>query len=150
MVEVRKIGLESRFIAETMAMDDNILTLADAQYLEGLIAVIPEPPSLAKYSQDPKSIDFWHDFNNYLENMDDPDISVDGPGQYAPYCYDSVFIIIEAMKKSNSILPKDYIDELKAISYDGVIGHIEFDSNGDRVNPLSTVFVVKDGAWVRY
>jgi len=150
MAEVRKIGLESRFITETMAMDDDIFTLADAQYLEGLIAVIPEPPSLAKYSQDPKAIDFWHDFNNYLENMDDPNISIDSPGQYAPYCYDSVFIIIEAMKKSNSILPKDYIDELRTISYDGVIGHIEFDSSGDMANPLSTVFIVKDGAWVRY
>ena len=148
--KAREIGLESRFITETLGMDDNIFVLADAQYLEGLIAIIPEPPSLAKYSQDPKAVNFWYDFNNYLSQVDDPDISIDGPGPYAPYCYDSVFVIIEAMKRANSILPEDYIDELKATSYDGVIGHIEFDSNGDRVNPLSTVFIVKDGAWVRY
>ena len=148
--KVREVGLESRFITETLGMDDSIFVLADAQYLEGLIAVIPEPPSLAKYSQDPKAVNFWYDFNNYLSKMDDSDISIESPGAYAPYCYDSVFIIIEAMKRSNSILPEDYVDELKAISYDGIVGHIEFDSNGDRVDPLSTIFIVKDGAWVRY
>lgn len=150
MTKAREIGLGSRFITETLGMDDKIFVLADAQYVEGLIAIIPEPPSLARYSQDPRAVNFWRDFNNYLSQMDDSDISIDGPGLYAPYCYDSVFIIIEAMKRSNSISPKDYIDELKTTSYDGLIGHIEFDSNGDRVNPLSTVFIVKDGAWTRY
>jgi len=150
MTKVREIGLGSIFITEKLGMDDKIFDLADAQYLEGLIAIIPEPPSLARYSQDPRAVNFWHDFNNYLSQMDDPDISIDGPGEYAPYCYDSVFVIIEAMKISNSILPEDYIDEFKTTSYDGVVGHIEFDSNGDRVNPLSTVFIVKDGAWIRY
>ncbi len=150
ITKVREIGLQSRFITETLGMDDNIFVLAEPQYLEGLIAVIPDPPSLAKYSQDSKAVNFWYDFNNYLSQMDNPDISIEGPGQYAPYCYDSVFIIIEAMKRANSTLPNDYVDELKTISYDGVVGHIEFDSNGDRVNPLSTIFIVKDGAWVRY
>ena len=150
MTKAREIGLESRFITEKLGMDDKIFDLADAQYLEGLIAIIPEPPSLARYSQDPRAVNFWRDFNNYLSQMDDPDISIDGPGEYAPYCYDSVFVIIEAMKRSNSISPEDYIDELKTTSYDGLVGHIEFDSNGDRVNPLSTVFIVKDGAWIRY
>jgi branched-chain amino acid transport system substrate-binding protein len=150
MTEAREIGLESIFITETMGMDDNIFVLADAQYLEGLIAIIPEPPSLARYSQDPKAVSFWYDFNDYLSEADDLDVSIDGPGQYAPYCYDSVFVIIEAMKRSNSTLPKDYIDELRNTSYDGVVGHIEFDSKGDRVEPMSTSFTVKDGAWVRY
>ncbi|MBA7574347.1 Leucine-specific-binding protein [subsurface metagenome] len=150
MTKAREIGLGSRFITETLGMDDKIFDLADAQYLEGLIAVIPESPSLASYSQDPRAENFWRDFNNYLSQMDDPDISIDCPGPYAPYCYDSVFVIIEAMKRSNSILPNDYIDELKTTSYDGLAGHIEFDSNGDRVNPRSTVFIVKDGAWIRY
>jgi branched-chain amino acid transport system substrate-binding protein len=54
------------------------------------------------------------------------------------------------MKKANSILPADYIKELKAISYDGITGRIEFDTDGNRLNPGSTIFVIKDGAWVRY
>jgi branched-chain amino acid transport system substrate-binding protein len=150
MKESREIGLESRFITETLELDNSIFNLADAQCLEGLMTIVPTPPSLADNTQDSKAISFWYDFNNYLDEIDDSDISIDGPGQYAPYSYDAVFIIIEAMKRSNSILPKDYIDELKNISYNGVIGHIEFDSNGDIADPLSTVFKVKDGTWVRY
>lgn len=150
MTKAREIGLGSRFITEKLGMDDKIFDLANEQYLEGLIAIIPEPPSLARYSQDPRAVNFWRDFNNYLSQMDDPDISIDGPGEYAPYCYDSVFVIIEAMKRSNSISTKDYIDELKTTSYDGLVGYIKFDSNGDRVDPQSTVFIVKDGAWIRY
>ena len=150
MAEVREIGLESIFITETLGMDDDIFTLADSQDLEGLIAVMPEPPSLARYSQDPEAVSFWYDFNNYLNEIGDLDISIDSPGQYSPYCYDSVFVVIEAMKRSNSILPKDYMEELRNTSYDGVTGYIEFDSNGDRIDPASTVFIVKDGTWVRY
>ena len=57
---------------------------------------------------------------------------------------------IEAMKRSNSILPQDFIQELKATSYGGLTGNIEFDSNGNRVDPPSTVFIIRDGVWVRY
>ena len=59
-------------------------------------------------------------------------------------------MLTEAMKEANSVFPEEYIDELKNISFDGVTGHIEFDSNGDRLDPLSTVFVIRDGMWVRY
>lgn len=149
--KAREAGLQSRFITEMLGMDDDIFVLTEAKNLEGLIAIVPEPPSLARYSQDARAVSFWHDFNNYLLEIDDRDISIEGgPGEYASYCYDSVFVIIEAMKRANSTLPNDYVDELKAISYDGVTGRIEFDSNGDRLNPESTVFIVKDGAWVRY
>jgi len=146
----RKAGMKTVFITETMGMDDNIFVLSEAQYLEGLIAIIPDPPSLAKYSQDSRAVDFWYDFNSYLGEMDNGDISIESPGQYAPYCYDAVFVLIEAMKKANSILPGDFIDELKTTSYDGIVGNIEFDSSGNRVNPKSTVFIVKDGSWGRY
>jgi len=146
----RKAGMKTVFITETMGMDDNIFVLSEAQYLEGLIAIIPDPPSLAKYSQDSRAADFWYEFNSYLSEMDNGNISIESPGQYAPYCYDAVFVLIEAMEKANSILPGDFIDELKTTSFDGIAGNIEFDSNGDRVNPKSTVFIVKDGSWGRY
>jgi branched-chain amino acid transport system substrate-binding protein len=150
MTAAEEVGLESTFMTETLGMDDGIFVSTDPQNLEGLLAIIPEPPSLARYSEDPKAVNFWYDFNEYLNEIESFDISIESPGQYAPYCYDSVFVLIEAMKNSNSILPNDYIDELKNISYNGVTGHIEFDSNGDIADPMSTVFVVKDGAWVRY
>jgi len=148
--EVRSIGLNSRFVAEQLSMDENISLPTDKELLEGLIAIIPDPPSLAKYSEDKKAVDFWRKYQDFVLKMKDKSISKEGPGPYAPYCYDSLYLLIEAMKKSNSILPEDFMEELKKTSYDGIVGNIKFNSNGDRINPPSTIFIMKNGDWVRY
>ena len=150
ITEVRNIGLSSQFVTEQLGMDESISLLADKELLEGLVVVIPEPPSLAKYSEDKKAVDFWRKYQDFVSKMKDRSISKEGPGPYAPYCYDSFYLIIEAMKRSNSILPEDFMGELKKTSYDGIVGNIKFNSNGDRVDPPSTIFIMKNGDWVRY
>jgi len=47
-------------------------------------------------------------------------------------------------------MPEDFIDALRNTSYEGVTGRIEFDSNGNIKQPQSTIFIVKNGSWVRY
>ena len=143
------LGLSCQYVTEEMGMDDAISELADKQHLEGLIAIIPEPPSLAKYSENQKAIDFWRKYNDYIEKMDDQNLTKEGPGPYAPYTYDAINILINAMKKANSVVPEDFADELKSTSYDGIVGLVEFNSNGDRVDPQSTAFIMKNGDWVR-
>jgi len=150
MTKARKLNLNSQFIAEEISMDEGITAITDSQYLEGLIAVVPEPPSLAKYTEDKKAIEFWRKYNDYVSKIQDEDISKSGPGVFAPYCYDAFYILINAMKKANSITPEDFMGELKATSYDGITGRIEFNANGERVNPPSTVFLIKNGVWIRY
>ncbi|MBE3094070.1 MAG: branched-chain amino acid ABC transporter substrate-binding protein [Actinobacteria bacterium] len=150
ITEVRNIGLSSQFVTEQLGMDESISLLTDKELLEGLVAVIPEPPSLAKYSEDKKAVDFWRKYQDFVSKMKDKSISKEGPGPYAPYCYDSLYLIIEAMKRSNSISPVDFMEELKKTSYDGIVGNIKFNSNGDRVDPPSTIFIMKNGDWVRY
>lgn len=151
MEQTRNIGIDAEFITETMGMSEDIFKLTENSIVEGLIAIIPEPPSTAMYTTDQGAIDFWHSYNDMLAILkEDMDLSIDGPGQYAPYAYDAILLAIESMKRSNSILPQDFMEELRATSYEGITGHIEFDSNGNRVAPLSTVFIIKDGAWVRY
>jgi branched-chain amino acid transport system substrate-binding protein len=150
MTEVRNIGLDSQFVTEQSGMEENISLPIDKELLEGLIAIIPEPPSLAKYSEDKRAVDFWRKYKDFASKMKDTGISKEGPGPYAPYCYDSLYLLIDAMKKSNSILPEDFMEELKKTSYDGIIGNIKFNSNGDRVDPPSTIFIMKNGDWVRY
>ena len=149
--EVRKLDLGSRFITETLGMSESIFTFADSADLEGTIAVIPEPPSLAMYSKDPGAVNFWHDYNEMLDSIkEETPLSIEGPGEYAPYAYDAVLLVVEAMRRSNSIMPEDFMEELRAISFNGVVGNIQFDSNGDRIDPPSTIFIIKDGVWVRY
>jgi branched-chain amino acid transport system substrate-binding protein len=149
--EIRELGLESRFITEALGMNESIFSFADSSDLEGTIAIIPEPPSLAIYSEDPDAVNFWHDYNEMLDSLkEESSFSIDGPGEYAPYAYDAVLLVIEAMQRSNSVIPVDFMTELRGTSFNGVTGDIQFDSNGDRLDPPSTIFIIKDGVWARY
>ncbi|MEI7616526.1 MAG: branched-chain amino acid ABC transporter substrate-binding protein, partial [Actinomycetota bacterium] len=104
----REIGVTSNFLTEKLGMDEGISQLTDAKYLEGLMAVVPEPPSLAMFSEDPKAVEFWRKFKDMAPQIKGVEISE--PGKFAPYAYDAFYILIEAMKKANSTLPEDYID----------------------------------------
>jgi branched-chain amino acid transport system substrate-binding protein len=151
---VRKIGLNCGFVTEEMGMNDGITSIADSSYLEGLLAIVSSPPSLSKYTEDKKAIEFWRKYGDYLAKTSDKNLKTGlydkGPGPYAPYAYDALNISIAAMKKANSILSEDFMEMLKGTTYDGVTGNIVFNSNGDRSDPQSTVFVIKNGEWVRY
>ncbi|SAL76880.1 branched-chain amino acid ABC transporter substrate-binding protein [Caballeronia telluris] len=67
---------------------------------------------------------------------------------YAPFGYDAAWAAIHAMQKANSTDPKVYRPVLKKISFDGITGPIAFDDNGALKNASSTLYQVKNGAWV--
>jgi branched-chain amino acid transport system substrate-binding protein len=46
---------------------------------------------------------------------------------YSPYSYDAVMVLVDAMKRANSVDPVKYLPEVGKTSYDGVTGKIEFD-----------------------
>ena len=64
---------------------------------------------------------------------------------YAPFTYDATNLIIASMQKVDSVDPAKYLPALKAISFDGASGHIEFDEKGDRKDAEMTIFTMKDG-----
>lgn len=66
---------------------------------------------------------------------------------YAPYEYDAVRVLVDAMKRANSTDPKVYLPEVSKTSYTGVTGKIEFDDKGDIKNGAVTVYQVKNGKW---
>ena len=65
---------------------------------------------------------------------------------YAPYVYDSVKVMVEAMKTANSADPAKYLPALKAVQYKGVTGNIAFDEKGDIKNGALTLMTYKGGA----
>jgi len=64
---------------------------------------------------------------------------------YAPYVYDAVMVMVEAMKKANSAEPAKYLPELAKINYKGVTGNIAFDSKGDIKEGTLTLYTYKGG-----
>ncbi|NEX61401.1 ABC transporter substrate-binding protein, partial [Noviherbaspirillum galbum] len=64
---------------------------------------------------------------------------------YAPYVYDAVMVMVEAMKKANSAEPAKYLPELAKINYKGVTGNIAFDAKGDIKDGTLTLYTYKGG-----
>jgi branched-chain amino acid transport system substrate-binding protein len=68
---------------------------------------------------------------------------------YAPYVYDSVMVMVEAMKKAGSADSAKYLPELKKIAYKGVTGNIAFDDKGDIKDGTLTLYTYKGGKRVQ-
>jgi branched-chain amino acid transport system substrate-binding protein len=70
------------------------------------------------------------------------------PGQfqvYSPYTYDATFVLVDAMKRANSVDPKVYTPKLAETNFKGVTANISFEPNGELKNPAMTLYVYKDG-----
>ncbi len=64
---------------------------------------------------------------------------------YAPYVYDAVKVMADAMVRANSADPAKYLDALKQTNYKGVTGQIAFDEKGDIKNGALTLMTYKGG-----
>ena len=65
---------------------------------------------------------------------------------YAPYVYDAVMVMADAMQRAKSSEPAKYLPELaKTTGYKGVTGTISFDEKGDVKNGALTLYTFKAG-----
>ena len=66
---------------------------------------------------------------------------------YAPYSYDAVYVLVDAMKRASSSAPARYLALLSSTDYPGVTGRIRFDARGDLTQGEITLYQVKNGVW---
>ncbi|PLZ04376.1 branched chain amino acid ABC transporter substrate-binding protein [Burkholderia sp. WAC0059] len=67
---------------------------------------------------------------------------------YAPFAYDATWAAIRAMEAAKSAQPDALRGALRRVSFDGVTGHIAFAGNGALRSSTSTLYQVRQGAWV--
>jgi branched-chain amino acid transport system substrate-binding protein len=70
------------------------------------------------------------------------------PGEfqiYSPFTYDATFVLVDAMKRANSVDPKVYTAKIPETNFKGVTALIAFEPNGEIKNPSMTLSVYKDG-----
>jgi branched-chain amino acid transport system substrate-binding protein len=63
---------------------------------------------------------------------------------YAPFTYDAVMVIVDAMKRANSAEPAAILAEMPKTNYKGLIGNIAFDEKGDMKEGTITLYEYKD------
>jgi branched-chain amino acid transport system substrate-binding protein len=64
---------------------------------------------------------------------------------YAPYTYDALMAMADAMQKAKSADPKKYLPELAKIHHKGVTGMISFDAKGDIKDGTITLYTYRNG-----
>jgi branched-chain amino acid transport system substrate-binding protein len=63
----------------------------------------------------------------------------------APYSYDAVMALADAMAKAGSAAPAKYLPELAKSRYKGVTGLVAFDPHGDIRDGTITLYTFKAG-----
>jgi branched-chain amino acid transport system substrate-binding protein len=63
---------------------------------------------------------------------------------YAPFTYDAVYVIVDAMKRANSVDAPKVLTAIATTDYNGLTGHIAFDDKGDLKGSAITLVGFKD------
>ena len=66
---------------------------------------------------------------------------------YAPYAYDATSVMIDAMKRANSVDPATYSPLLRGADFLGVTGRIRFDERGYLKGGSISLYRVTNGVW---
>lgn len=131
--QMRNLGLNAKFLGGDGLQTVDYLRLAGKNG-DGTIASMPGLP-LEKM---PGGKSFQQKFNAKYGAIQ----------VYAPYAYDAVMVMVEAMVRANSSDPQKYLAELVKTQYQGVTGNIAFDERGDIKLSAITLYQAKGGKWV--
>lgn len=133
MRQVRSLGITARFLGGDGVYTPEFIKLA-GDAAEGAYSSLPGVP----LEQMPSGIAFRDKYRAKYNR----DIQL-----YAPFCYDAVNIMIEAMKRADSVKPEKYLPELIKTDHNGVTARIMFDEKGDLKNGAITFYRVRNGKW---
>lgn len=131
---MRQLGMKAQFLAGGGVMDANFIKLA-GDSAEGAM--------VWEYGQPLSALPQGKAFETKFKAKYGVDMLA-----YAPFAYDAAWVAIKAMQTANSVKPADFNTALKATDSSSITGQIAFNKNGDLKNPTSTLYQVKNGAWV--
>jgi len=138
--QMRQLGLNARFMG-----GDGICTGRLPELSAGTLAddqvVCGEAGGVEAGAR--KSMD---DFKARFKARFNVDVQI-----YAPYVYDAVNVMVDAMVKAGSSDPAKYLQVLaKTSGYKGVTGPIRFDARGDLLDGAITLFTYQAGRRVEF
>lgn len=130
--QMKTLGLTARFLGGDGIHTAEFIKLAGPA-AEGVTASLPGVPLEAM----PKGPDFKKRFEARYGVIQ----------LYAPYCYDAMMVVAEAMQRAGSAESARYLPEMVKTKHDGVTATIGFDAKGDLTGGAITVYRVENGDW---
>ncbi len=131
--QMKELGLKTKFLTGDGGCTPEFIKLG-GEATEGQFCSLPGLP----VDNMPKGPDFKAKYTaKYSQEIQ----------LYAPYVYDAVMVVADAMKRANSVEPAKYLAELPKTSYQGVTASIQFDEHGDLKDGAISLYQVKEGKW---
>ena len=130
--QMKQLGMKAHFLGGDGAQSAEFLKVAGAD-AEGATASSPGVP----IENLPSGKAFIEKFGGRFGKIQ----------LYAPYVYDATWVMIDAMKRANSVDPQQYLAVMPQTNFPGVTGQVQFDQKGDIRNGAITLYQVKDGKW---
>jgi branched-chain amino acid transport system substrate-binding protein len=132
--QMKALGINAKFMGGDGICTEGLVNLAGDAIGEGQV-ICAEAGGVDESGK--KAMD---DFKAKFKSKFGADVQI-----YAPYVYDAVMVMAEAMKKAGSAEPAKYLPALAKTDYKGVTGHIAFDAKGDIKNGALTLYTYKAG-----
>jgi branched-chain amino acid transport system substrate-binding protein len=135
MKQMKSLGLSAKFMGGDGICTTELVKLAGDAMADGQVvcAEAGGVDSALKKGMDDFGVKYKKRFND--------DVKL-----YAPYVYDAVSVMVDAMQRAKSSDPAKYLPELANTNgYKGVTGTISFDSKGDIKNGALTLYTYKAG-----
>jgi branched-chain amino acid transport system substrate-binding protein len=131
--QMQQLGIKAKFVGGDGICSSELPKLAAGAMADGQVvcAEAGGVEGAAKKSMEAFYADYKKKYND--------DVKV-----YAPYVYDALMVMADAMVKAGSAEPAKYLPVLaKTSGYKGVTGTISFDEKGDVKNGALTLFTYK-------
>ena len=133
--QIKSLGINAKFMGGDGICSAELAKLAGEAMTDGQV-ICAEAGGVE--GQQKKGME---DFYLRYKNRFNTDVQV-----YAPYVYDALNVMVDAMVRARSSDPAKYLPELaKTSGYKGVTGTITFDDKGDIKNGALTLYTYKAG-----
>ena len=131
--QIRDAGLDTQFVGTLAMGSDRFLKRLDAKYLDGMVQYSAFPPG----APPPRIQEFGKAYRARFNE--------ESHG-FAAQSYDGLMLAVKAMQAAGTATDGAAIQKaLSGISYDGVIGHIQFDNENQAHPPVYITQWCKDG-----
>lgn len=127
--QMKQLGIHAKLMGGDGICTETMAKLAGDAFVDGQV-ICAEPGGIqeAQKSQ-------MESFREQYKKKFNQDVVI-----YAPYTYDAVMTMIDAIEKAGSAAPATYLPVLAKIKHPGVTGTIAFDSHGDIVDGSLTLY----------
>jgi branched-chain amino acid transport system substrate-binding protein len=131
--QARELGIKAPFMSGDGSIDPKFVEIAGAQAAEG---------TFLTFSPDPKNIasarDFISRYNTKFGEI----------GPYSIYAYDAANIMLAAIREAKGAEGLKIIEMLHSMEFNGAMGKIRFNEQGDVTVAPYVVWVTRDGKFV--